>query len=31
MLSWIEEIFTIVLLIGVAWIGVLFLVALMPQ
>lgn len=30
MLSWIEEIFTIVLLIGVAWIGVLFLVAFMP-
>ena len=31
MIAWIEEIFTLVLLIGVGWIGWLFLVALLPQ
>ena len=27
---WIEEIATLILLMGIAWVGVLFLVALMP-
>ena len=31
MKAWIEEIMIFVLLMGIAWVGVLFLVALMPQ